>query len=545
MESKDMGQPPTQEGVDVRRRRLLRFGTLLTAVSGATAISSLGADDAQAAPGGDKNPPNTYVPIAEKGAAAGVATLDSAAKVPIGQIPDLSGTFVRKGATRLNVKDFGALGNGTADDHAAIMKAYGAAKAAAANGTSSEVYFPAGTYRVASEINIDASDIEFVGDGNTTQINLVGVSLKINGTAGLIMFNGLRNMRIVRNGGPGVAVAIVGGGAGTGKCPVRWHLDNVHIASVGGTGLRLAGTFLGTVYNLYLRNAVTGLAIEYDDSAGTLAANAINFHGGEIQAVENLGWISGGIGISFFGTTMEGASVSGLDIRANCKGVTIAGCYFEANRQYDLRVGESGQVYGMSVSGCYFSPGTYVPKDRAIILRTVHAADIRANYFYGYNASPLLVNETGPGLVTGGDANNHNSKGSVSVLEVQAGSKWSRTTINGQAGANRQSAIQTAGVNRWLINWANTTLEAGANSGSNLEYLAYDDAGAYLGPVMTMYRANQQTRIHGEARIDGPLNHDGSTVGFFGATPVSRPIGVAVTAESIHAALVKLGLIAG
>lgn len=527
--------------VDLKRRGLLRFGTLLTAFSGVTA---LGATSAHAAPG-DKNTPNTYVPLIEKGAASGVATLDNASKIPLGQIPDLSMTFVRKGATRLNVKDFGAVGNDVADDHGAILEAYKAARAAAANGTSSEVYFPAGTYKVSSDLNIDASDIEFVGDGNTTQIHLNGVSLKINGTASLIMFNGLRNMRIVRNGTPGVAVAIVGGGAGTGKCPVRWHLDNVHIASVGGTGLRLAGTFLGTVYNLYIRNAVTGLVIDYDDSLGTLAANAINFHGGEIQAVENIGTISGGIAISFFGTTMEGASVSGLDLRAACQGVTIAGCYFEANRAFDVRAGDNGQVYGLSLSGSYFSPGAYGPKERAIILRAVHAADIRANYFYGYSASPLLINETGPGLVTGGDANNHNSRGAVCVLEVRSGSKWSRAIMNGPAGVNRQSAIQTGGVNRWLINWANAAAEAGSNSGSNIEYLAYDDAGVYLGPVMTMYRATQQTRIHGEARIDGAINHDGATAGFFGANPVGKPAGVAVTPEAIHAALVKLGLISG
>lgn len=528
----------------IKRRGLLRFGTLISAFTGASAISALGAKSADAAPG-DKNPPNAYVPIAEKGAASGVATLDNYSKIPIVQLPDFSATYVRKGATRLNVRDYGAIGNGAAEDYPAILATYEAAKVAAAKGTSSEVYFPAGTYKVSSEINIDSSDIEFVGDGNTTQINLNGVSLKINGTAGLIMFNGIRNMRIVRNGTPGVAVAIVGGGAGTGKCPVRWHLDNVHIASVGGTGLRLAGTFLGSVYNLYIRTAVTGLLIDYDDSLGTLAANAISFHGGEIQAVQNVGSITGGIAISFFGTTLEGASVSGLDLRANCKGITFTGCYFEANRAYDVRVGDDGQVYGLSLTGCYFNPGVYGPKDRAVILRTVHAVDIRANYFYGYSASPLLVNETGPGLVTGGEANNHNSKGAISVLEVQAGTKWNRFVLNGPAGVNRHSVIQTSGVNRWLINWANAMAEAGANTGSNVEFLAYSDAGAYLGPVMTMYRASQQTRIHGEARIDGAINHDGSTAGFFGASPAAKPTGVAVTPEAIHAALVKLGLISG
>src|SRR5687768_10325606 len=63
----------------VKRRGLLRFGTLVTAFTGASAISAFSANSAQAGPG-DKNPPGAYVPIAEKGVASGVATLDVGSK---------------------------------------------------------------------------------------------------------------------------------------------------------------------------------------------------------------------------------------------------------------------------------------------------------------------------------------------------------------------------------------------------------------------------------------------------------------------------------
>ena len=428
--------------------------------------------------------------------------------------------LVTKGSIRLNVKDYGAVGNGTTEDYAAIAATLAAAKVASANGTSSEVYFPAGNYKVSTELNIDASNIEFVGDGNSTQITLNGVSLKINGTAGLIMFNGIRNMRIFRSGTAGVAVAIVGGGASSGNYPVRWHLDNVHIGSLGGTGLRLAGTFLGAAYNLYIRNAVTGLLIDYDDSLGNLSANAINFHGGEIQAVENIGTISGGIGISFFGTSLEGASVSGLDVRAACRGITITGCYIEANNSYDVRVGENGQVYAFSLTGCYFNPGVYGPKERAIILRTVYGVDIRANYFYGYSASPVLVNETGAGLVTGATANNHNSVGANAVTQVQAGTVWNRPVfgtratvgdgtgasalyLNGASGTSRQAAVQTAGLNRWIVNLGSATAESGSNAGTNVEFLAYNDAGTLIGTALSLNRASRLTRAHANLTVDG------------------------------------------
>ncbi|MGX9900061.1 right-handed parallel beta-helix repeat-containing protein [Arthrobacter sp. SA17] len=91
-------------GTSIKRRGLLRFGTLITAFTGASAISALGTKTAEAAPG-DKNPSNTYVPIAEKGVASGVATLDIESKIPSTQIPDLSATY----AERVDDRDFATL----------------------------------------------------------------------------------------------------------------------------------------------------------------------------------------------------------------------------------------------------------------------------------------------------------------------------------------------------------------------------------------------------------------------------------------------------
>jgi hypothetical protein len=61
--------------------------------------------------------------------------------------------------------------------------------------------------------------------------------------------------------------------------------------------------------------------------------------------------------------------------------------------------------------------------------------------------------------------------------------------------------------------------------------------------VTTSGTVSTKMRFLGEVEIDGALNHDGSTVGFYGAAPVAKQTGVPVTAEGIHAALVNLGLI--
>lgn len=82
----------SQSDTGVKRRGLLRFGTLLTAFTGASAISAIGALRAEAGPG-DQSPTTTYVPMSEKGAPLGVATLDLESKVPRSLLPDLSATY--------------------------------------------------------------------------------------------------------------------------------------------------------------------------------------------------------------------------------------------------------------------------------------------------------------------------------------------------------------------------------------------------------------------------------------------------------------------
>lgn len=77
----------------LKRRGLLRIGTLATAVTGASALSGIVAGGVQAAPPGEKNPSTSYIPNSEKGTASGVATLDSQSRVFRSQIPDLSAIY--------------------------------------------------------------------------------------------------------------------------------------------------------------------------------------------------------------------------------------------------------------------------------------------------------------------------------------------------------------------------------------------------------------------------------------------------------------------
>lgn len=132
-ENEHLSAPEPNTGV--KRRRLLRFGTLMTAISGASALSALGVNSAHASPG-DKTPPANYVPVAEKGAASGVATLDIGSKIPRAQLPDLAAVYgpeaepMRAAFARHGVYDArrsGVVADGITDDRAGIVAAISAA----------------------------------------------------------------------------------------------------------------------------------------------------------------------------------------------------------------------------------------------------------------------------------------------------------------------------------------------------------------------------------------------------------------------------------
>ena len=62
------------------------------------------------------------------------------------------------------------------------------------------------------------------------------------------------------------------------------------------------------------------------------------------------------------------------------------------------------------------------------------------------------------------------------------------------------------------------------------------------GDLINSVGADAPARFGGEVEIDGALNHDGTTAGFYGTAPIAQQAGVAVSAAAIHAACVALGL---
>jgi hypothetical protein len=84
--------------------------------------------------------------------------------------------------------------------------------------------------------------------------------------------------------------------------------------------------------------------------------------------------------------------------------------------------------------------------------------------------------------------------GPLSVGLDTATSAASNITINGAVGAQRQLLFRTASLTRWSF-FADTSAESGANAGSNLIIGAFNDAGAYAGPLIVGNRATRVVTI--------------------------------------------------
>lgn len=141
----------SQSDSGVKRRGLLKFGSLITAITGASAISAIGATSAEAGPG-DKTSSTTYVPMSEKGAPLGVATLDLESKIPPALLPDLSATYVPR-SFRIweDTRDYVAPTYAPGDDATSALQA---AVSAAASATGRGMVVVAGDYYVSGTINL-------------------------------------------------------------------------------------------------------------------------------------------------------------------------------------------------------------------------------------------------------------------------------------------------------------------------------------------------------------------------------------------------------
>ncbi|MGH7014669.1 MAG: glycosyl hydrolase family 28-related protein [Stellaceae bacterium] len=243
----------------------------------------------------------------------------------------------------LNAADFGAVGDGRADDTAALQKALD--RTFAAGGTVLMV--PPGTYRLTRTLRIEFGhgtsgnlgrqsgvvghgarlDSEIADGGNVLEI-------LCRATARFVLVEGLDILGRGREG-HGIYVECDGGGVYF----YNFCLRDVNVQGCGGDGCRLVGNvFEGQILNAYFRS-----------NKGNGATFAHGSHGGILSALHVFG--------SVFGQNGE----HGAGMIRNCYDVAFHGCYFLLNGKFGLLAGNGCTL----LSNCGFENNHTAAKDFA------------------------------------------------------------------------------------------------------------------------------------------------------------------------------------
>jgi hypothetical protein len=259
----------------------------------------------------------------------------------------------------INVKDFGAVGNGVADDTAAIQAAINYAS----NNNARLVYAPQGQYLISTiYLTYDASlnpnfnssymgRIEFYGDGNIPEVDAIAYpSARWNGT--VLKSNATTTSAVV--------MSTAAQGTSLSTYPVR------------GTTIRNCTVYANTTAYAIENNGCPEMAVLLDVTAiqNNAAGGGVLWKSSWYSKMENvLVTASSGVASTGYGITIASTSFAGLYSFDNCyfkrfgSGVAITtplnsaeftfnSCSFEANQNYGILVQNSCK--NLNLHDCYW-----------------------------------------------------------------------------------------------------------------------------------------------------------------------------------------------
>jgi hypothetical protein len=320
---------------------------------------------------------------------------------------------VAKGDLVLNVKDYGAVGDGTTDDTTAIQNAINAAQdyVTANNadrfGPGVTVYFPSGWYKITSGLTVGASCITLAGSsaaGSVITAPNANFTLLTFTNATLSLYNcGLRDLRFTT---PGNATA---GYAVTVQRSIYFLADNLLLNGTYG-GINLDGVAklmlshviisqetrtAGTNAESIRLSSSTGLSgdvhltdVQIMQDVATQATNAfivtavdglyvsnLHMHGGLSIAPSNTGNETTVASVSFVNCYFDGSAGDCVGLTGSAstayRNIRFTACYFRAAALIGLRVETSTLLQYLTVSGCRFGGNTR----NGIDMRTASAAN--------------------------------------------------------------------------------------------------------------------------------------------------------------------------
>ena len=252
----------------------------------------------------------------------------------------------------VNVKNFGALGNGVADDTTAIQAAIDSIQTASAGGGT--VYFPSGRYVVSSALSITGSNVRLAGDAayyagdindyvdncsclltNSASINIIEISPpSING--GKVSVENLRiyRPRALTPTGDGIAVdcsSYFYNGLNLRNVTLRCHKNGLSFNGAQGAGIisiRDCWIVINAEWGIYAESYVTNFSI----------TGSVVRQNGDDDVGSSTSFCDSGMhgGICFDGTA-DAAFLAGNDFEGqnvglrfdSIDGLVVQGNYFE------------------------------------------------------------------------------------------------------------------------------------------------------------------------------------------------------------------------
>jgi hypothetical protein len=219
----------------------------------------------------------------------------------VGYLPAGAGAVTRTAQAKMresvSVLDFGAVGDGVANDFAAFTAAYTALPA-----TGGRIYIPAGTYKIdftgadvvsnpLVAVAITKNNVFIEGDGDSTVINMTGITIAQlnagsndpsaagNDVATVFNFVGV-------SGGGASRLRFTGTGGGTattvGKARAKgigvMNSQRIHISHV--TGANIPGNLINLRGNTGVEATATSYCVVEHCHAESCSENGINFMGG-------------------------------------------------------------------------------------------------------------------------------------------------------------------------------------------------------------------------------------------------------------------------
>lgn len=294
-------------------------------------------------------------------------------------VVDSGGTVDRTLSARfsevVNIKDFGAVGDGVTDDSDALIAAVAAVAARVGTdtpdygqGSGGVVYVPRGIYLITKQIAINTNGLTIRGEGENATAFKVAITtnptttdaFKIGNGTGAGRRSGLEHLSIFTDTNYGtnkVRDFLYIDGA------TWWKCSNVNMRNAGRYGVRIGGTLHGTFYNLHVsycgdsgvRIEESSTAVEHTSSDWHHLYSHDNWkHGVHIAGGNVIGLYSPIL--EYNGKSGDPAAASGLkigDAIDSGADVTIINGYWEGNLGWDIHTGAglSGGVHNIHLIG--------------------------------------------------------------------------------------------------------------------------------------------------------------------------------------------------